>query len=216
MSPLPALNRTLVAGDVTLGLAAPAFAHGGGGGGGAHGGGVGPAGRGPGFESAAGRSAGHLDNGAKSGGGHHGGGGHHHHPIPIWWLGGGGFGFGGFAYASPFYDPFYDGWYGRRLYGDENGSSSGDNVTLRVKPENASVYVNGVLYSGRGHGHFNLPAGEWTVELRAPGYLPQTVNLRVEQGVRYTVERKLEKDRSQEPAGKRRKIEDLSDTEFAR
>lgn len=209
MSPLPAFARTLVAGVLTLILAAPVFAHGGGGGG-AHGG-VGPGGRGPGMGTAMGRSGGRLDGAARSGGGHHGGGGHHHHPIPIWWLGGG-FGFGGFGYASPFYDPFYDGWYGRRLYDDNDGNPSGDNVTLRVKPENASVYVNGILYSSRGRGHFNLPAGEWTVELRAPGYLPQTVNLRVEQGVRYTVERKLEKDRSQEPAGKRRKFEDLSDT----
>jgi hypothetical protein len=38
------------------------------------------------------------------------------------------------------------------------------------------------------------------VELRAPGYLPQTVTLRVEQGVRYTIQRKLERDRSLDPA----------------
>lgn len=147
------------------------------------------------------------------GGGHHGGG-HHHWPGPVWWWYGGGLGGPGlYGYGSPFYDPFYEGWYGTGPNSEESrsGERSGDNVQLRVSPDHTSVFVNGVLYSSRGHGHFNLPIGDWKLELRAAGYLPQVLDLHVEQGIRYTVERKLERDRSALPSGRQRKVRDLSD-----
>ncbi|HEU4753911.1 MAG TPA: PEGA domain-containing protein, partial [Armatimonadota bacterium] len=83
------------------------------------------------------------------------------------------------------------------------------NVEIKASPSRTSVYVNGILYSEKGRARFNLPAGQWKIELRAPGYLPQTIDLNVEQGIRYSIERKLEKDRSVGRDGKPLKTEEL-------
>jgi hypothetical protein len=132
---------------------------------------------------------------------------HHHHRPRVWWPFFGGLGHSPFGYRSPFYDPFYSGFYN---YGPMDRDSDGDkNVTVRVKPENARVSVNGLLYSGRGKTSFDLPVGQWTVEISAPGYRTEIISLNVEQGVRYRIERKLEKDPTQDPRGRPLKIEEL-------
>ena len=120
--------------------------------------------------------------------------GRHHHPCPPWFGVPGGFTGGPLWYRSAFYDPFYAPAFMDRPEDSREKRHSRDNVVVRVQPESASVYVNGILYSSRGHAPFSLPSGLWNVELRAPGYLPQVVELRVEQGVTYTVERRLQKD----------------------
>lgn len=132
---------------------------------------------------------------------------HRHGRRPNYWYPYGGFFFGSAFYGgsswyrSPYYDPFYNGYYGDGEERRERRRRDGDNVQVRVSPANASVYVNGLQYSSRGRGSFSLPTGRWTIELRAPGYLPQTIDLDVDQGVRYSIERRLEKDVSVTPDG---------------
>jgi hypothetical protein len=115
-----------------------------------------------------------------------------------WWFYGGYYG-SPLWYRSPFYDPFYDPFYrggfpgGEHQEKEEKGS---ENVVVDVQPKNASVYVNGIQYSSKGKTRFSLPAGPWKVELRAPGYVTQTIDLNVEPGIRYSIDRKLEKDAS--------------------
>lgn len=124
----------------------------------------------------------------------------HRWPVyyPGWWFYGGFYG-GRNWYRSPFYDPFYDGFYfsGQRYRNEDRAARAEepkDNVETKVSPENTSIYVNGLLYSSKGKAHFNLPSGKWNVELRAPGYQTQTMELEVQQGQRYTIERKLERE----------------------
>ena len=114
--------------------------------------------------------------------------------------------FGGYDY--------YGGYGGlERREDDDRPFKGGDNVEIRVKPDNAQVYVNGLLYSNKGKAKFGLPSGPWKIELRAPGYLTQVIELNVEQGIRYTIERKLEKDQEQGPDGRPLKTEELNRTE---
>jgi hypothetical protein len=201
----------LVCGTLIAASTAPAFAGRGGSGRGGGGGGR----SGGGLRNAIPRRgqpnpprANRPDNRPGNGGGNRGGGRNHHRPgrrfyrWSPWSVGlyggfGGysGFGMGFGYYRSPFFDPFYSPYYysgmDREPREDEVGSG---NVIVNVKPSNASVYVDGLLYSGKGKTRFNLPVGTWKLELRAPGYLPQTIELRVEQGVEYKIERKLEKE----------------------
>jgi hypothetical protein len=65
-------------------------------------------------------------------------------------------------------------------------------VVVEVSPKQAEIFANGVSY-GKRKAKLNLPAGEWLVELRAPGYETQVVKLNVEPGVKYRVEKKLHK-----------------------
>ena len=109
------------------------------------------------------------------------------------------------------YDSYYGGLENRD--NDDRPFKGGDNVEIRVKPDNAQVYVNGLLYSNKGKAKFGLPSGPWKIELRAPGYLTQIIELNVEQGIRYTIERKLEKDLEQGPDRKPLKTEELNRTE---
>ena len=98
-----------------------------------------------------------------------------------------GFWGGPFGYRSRFYDPFYD-----RNSSDESSWRGDDNVRVSVSPaKETEVWVNGMLYSRKGKATFNLPTGLWKVELRARGYATQFVDLDVQEGVRYSVERKL-------------------------
>jgi hypothetical protein len=132
--------------------------------------------------------------------------------VPRWWWYrpyGYGFGLGfGPAFASPFYDPFYNGYY-QRLDEDDDTKRGGGNIDIRVSPKNAEILVNGVRYGEKGRARLNLPSGLWKIELRAPGYAPQTVDLNVDQGIRYSIERKLEKDRTVGKDGRPLKSEDL-------
>lgn len=111
---------------------------------------------------------------------------------------------GGLWWGNPFYDPFYrTGYYqDERDARDENQGAG--NIEVNVSPREAEIWVNGVRY-GRGKARFSLPSGVWTMELRQPGYLPQILELTVEPGVRYKVDRKLRKDESLEPGGSPRK-----------
>jgi hypothetical protein len=120
---------------------------------------------------------------------------------------------GWFGRPGYYFNPFgYDPYYGNLEASDESRpTKGGDNVQLRVKPDDAQVYVNGLLYSNRGRARFGLPIGPWKIEIRAAGYVSQTIELNVEQGIRYTIERKLEKDRGVSPDGRPLPTEDLND-----
>lgn len=172
------------------------------------------------------RGGGSVDAGPGKGGGHRGGGRHHggrgrggwgrdwYWCSPFFGLG---FGFwdSPFWYRSPYYDPYYDSYAMARYGGadEERGRRGGDNVVVNVSPRNTEVYVNGLQYGRSGRTHFNLPTGVWRLELRAPGCIPQTIDLNVEQGIRYTIERRLEKDAGVRPNGKPLKIEELGPRE---
>lgn len=102
---------------------------------------------------------------------------------------------GGLWWGNPYYDPFYrTGSY--RDEDQEDRQQKGErNIEVRVQPREAEISVNGVSY-GRGRASFSLPSGAWTMELTAPGYLPQILELIVEPGVKYRVERSLKRDES--------------------
>ncbi|MFN3648369.1 MAG: PEGA domain-containing protein [Armatimonadota bacterium] len=216
----------LMCGALVLGSVAPALAGKGGGGGRGGGGGGGRSGgglrnpfqrRGQPNPPRTGRPHHRPGDGGGNRGGGRGRDRHHHHPgrrfyrWSPWSLGlfggYGGLGLGFGYYRSPFYDPFYSPYYysgmDRESREDEVGSG---NVIVNVKPSNASVYVDGLLYSSKGKTRFNLPVGTWKLELRAPGYLPQTIELRVEQGVEYKIERKLEKEPALEQPRRKERV----------
>lgn len=102
-------------------------------------------------------------------------------------------------YRSGFYgDSFFYGIYAPRMgaygYRQERERDSGENITINVSPKNTSVFVNGLLYSSKGRARFNLPIGTWKIELQAPGHSPQSLEIKVDQGIRYIIERKLDRD----------------------
>lgn len=132
---------------------------------------------------------------------------HHHGHGGDWWYGRPGY-WGSFGYGG-FYDPFYSpfGSYG---YADRDQDRIDErNVEVRVQPDNAQVYVNGLLYSNSGKARFTLPSGPWTIEIRAPGYRTERVELAVEQGKRYKIERKLQRDETVGRDGRPLRSEEL-------
>lgn len=148
------------------------------------------------------------------GGKHHGrdhdhGHGHGHGHGPGWWARRPywGYGFGGYFY-DPFYSPFYS--YGAYDDDGDRNQAEEENIEVRVKPDDAQIYVNGLLYSNRGKARFTLPSGPWTVEIRAPGYQTERIELNVEQGKRYKIERKLRRDETFNRDGKPLKTEELN------
>src|SRR5687768_14433305 len=84
------------------------------------------------------------------------------------------------------YDPFLFRGPIQYRQGDDGFDKHKENIQLKVSPKNTEVYAGGLLYSKKGSSpRFNLPSGEWKIELRAPGYESQTVELKVEPGVKY-------------------------------
>lgn len=111
----------------------------------------------------------------------------------LWWYG-----------PTPWYDPWYDPWfmyggypygYGMAMYGYSGGYGAGSSggsgggshsseeyhpetgsLRLRVDPEKAQVYVDGVLqgvvddFNGLS-GHLNITGGTHMLELRANGFV---------------------------------------------
>jgi len=116
---------------------------------------------------------------------------------------------GPFGYGGGFYNPFYSP-FNSYSYADRDQDREDDrNIDVRVQPDNAQVYVNGLLYSNRGKARFTLPSGPWTIEIRAPGYQTERIELSVEQGKRYKIERKLQRDETLGRDGKPLKAEEL-------
>lgn len=142
----------------------------------------------------------------------HGHGHHHHHGHGgDWWYGRPGY-WGSFGYGG-FYDPFYSPFYSYGYTAREQDREDDRNVEVRVKPDNAQVYVNGLLYSNSGKARFTLPSGPWTIEIRAPGYRTEWIELAVEQGKRYRIERKLQRDETVGRDGRPLKAEELGPKE---
>jgi hypothetical protein len=112
--------------------------------------------------------------------------------------------YGGFAYA-PFYDAFdpffFD--YGYAPIGTSTTTPSPSNdekgvLHFRVKPRKAEVYIDGTLvgnateFEGLFH-KLKLEPGVHRLELRAPGYVPVIVNVRISPGQSITYRGELEK-----------------------
>jgi len=106
------------------------------------------------------------------------------------------------AYWGPFwgYSPYgYDGYAGPYAYAGYNRDGA---VKLDVKPKNAEVYADGDYvgevrdFDGAFH-HLELAGGEHKIEVRASGYEPLTVNVRIMPGRTVTYRGELE------PAGGR-------------
>ena len=120
----------------------------------------------------------------------HDGDGHGRHRRPRW-----------YPYPNYWGSPFigsYWGYSGLYGYGTPYYYSDNDverdaenNVRVDVSPGQTEVWVNGMLYSRDGKASFRLPNGVWRVELRAPGYVTEVVELNIVSGSRYTIDRKL-------------------------
>ena len=116
---------------------------------------------------------------------------------PTWWY-------------DPWYDPWYDmyGGYGNYgyssyMYGGGGGSrdeprSETGSIRLKVNPEKAKVYIDGVLqgavddFNGLG-GHLDVAAGSHQLELRAEGYVTLKDEIVVEAGRTQTYRGALKK-----------------------
>jgi hypothetical protein len=117
-------------------------------------------------------------------------------------LGYGGLGLYGLSYYGGFYDPWYGSWdpyygaydpFGGSVgYGGGYGYSSSPSqeddeggIHLRVKPSDASVYVDG-YYVGlvsQFDGTFQklrIESGQHRIEIRAPGYETLTLDVQIE------------------------------------
>jgi len=154
-----------------------------------------------------GGGSGGSNGGNHNGGGDHGGrGGGRYFPYyysPFWGPSfGGWYGSGRDWYRSPYYDPFYE---GSRTADGVRGT---ENILVDVSPPGTIIRVNGAEYGKNGRARFSLPEGKWRLELTAPGYVPQHIELDVQPGIRYDIRRTLERDRRADPSGKPLKSED--------
>ena len=68
-----------------------------------------------------------------------------------------------------------------------------ENVSLRVSPREAWVYLNGVRTDVDGRERLNLPPGRYRLEFVRGGYRTEVADLDVQPGIEYEVERKLSK-----------------------
>lgn len=102
----------------------------------------------------------------------------------------GGLGFDGYYGYGGYYDPAYGGYpgYGVSPYYGQGGGFSSDydgSLHLKMKPRGAQVYVDG-YYAGvvdDFDGIFqrlHLDAGPHRIEVRAPGYEPLMLNVRID------------------------------------
>jgi hypothetical protein len=76
---------------------------------------------------------------------------------------------------------------------EEQVRREGGNVDLKVAPGDVAVLLNGRLIDMEGRGDLSLPPGKHRLEFVRPGYRTEMAELEVQQGVDYTVERKLSK-----------------------
>ena len=110
------------------------------------------------------------------------------------------YGYGAFGLGYYYYDPYswYPGYAGYASYpfnGYGYGYPTGE-IRLKVKPRDAEVFVDG-YYAGTvndfdGFGQaLRLEEGPYTIEVRAPGYAPLSVNVRIQPGRKMTYEGEL-------------------------
>jgi hypothetical protein len=118
-------------------------------------------------------------------GGNYGWGGYYGWGDPFWW--GAFWGWGWPIAWGGYYGPWYDtpGYYGGLTYGGVNPAAPVNNLTsvvTNVSPEEALVYLNGVLigtardFNGESDVLY-LGAGHYTVEFRLPGYHSRALEL---------------------------------------
>lgn len=119
---------------------------------------------------------------------------------PYWWGGSYGSPYGwGYPYYGYGYGYGYDyGYYGggqRAYYGYDYGS-----IKLKVKPKEAEVYVDG-YYMGQVDDfdgvfqHLDLDSGTHRIEIRAEGYQPLVLEMKIEPGRSVTYENRLRPSR---------------------
>lgn len=120
-----------------------------------------------------------------------------------YWYAGTYWGWGRYGY---WYDPFfYGGGYIDAGYGGGGGGGGGyepkstiGSIRLKVNPDTAKVYIDGVLYGQADEfdglrDHLQIDAGRWTIELRADGYETLRREIVVEAGRTLTERANLKK-----------------------
>jgi hypothetical protein len=129
--------------------------------------------------------------------GYRGWGGHFRWSSPFWWGGYLGWGWP-FAYYG-YYGPGYD---GPGYYGSTDAGEPGEGLTpvdTDVSPEEALVYLNGVLigtaddFDGNPD-YLYLGPGHYTLEFRMPGYRSRTLELDAEGEAKIPVDFELERE----------------------
>jgi hypothetical protein len=76
---------------------------------------------------------------------------------------------------------------------DARRREGSENVALRVSPDRTAVLLNGVFVNMDGRAGLELPPGRHRLEFVRPGYRTEVAEVEVQQGLDYTVERKLSK-----------------------
>ncbi len=118
---------------------------------------------------------------------------------PFWW--GGYWGNPYWGWGSPYWGYGYGYGYGYDYgYYDRSGYRDYGSLKLKVKPDNAEVYVDG-YYMGQVDDfdgvfqHLDLESGPHRIEIRAEGYQPLVIEMRIEPGRTVTYENQLRRSR---------------------
>jgi hypothetical protein len=72
------------------------------------------------------------------------------------------------------------------------------NLQLDIQPRDVEVRIDGVLTTRDGRASLDLPTGTYRLEVSRPGYKPFETEVVVRQGIRYTVETRLERQPGEE------------------
>jgi hypothetical protein len=78
--------------------------------------------------------------------------------------------------------------------------SKGGNVELHVDPKDVEVIVDGIPTARSGRAVLSLPSGVHHIEVLKSGYRPWTLDLDVQQGIRYRLDQRLERLSKEEQA----------------
>jgi hypothetical protein len=109
------------------------------------------------------------------------------------------YGYGAFGLGYYYYDPYawYPGYWNYPFTGYGYGNPTGE-IRLKVKPRDAEVFVDG-YYAGTVNDFdgfsqaLRLEEGPYTIEIRAPGYAPLSINVRIQPGRKINYEGELQK-----------------------
>ena len=109
------------------------------------------------------------------------------------------YGYGAFGLGYYYYDPYawYPGYWSYPFTGYGYGNPTGE-LRLKVKPKEAEVFVDGYYagtvneFDGFAQG-LRLEEGPYTIEIRAPGYEPLSINVRIQPGRKINYEGVLQR-----------------------
>jgi hypothetical protein len=121
-----------------------------------------------------------------------------------WAFGGTRWGWGRYGlWYDPFsyyaFSPYYMTSFGGASERVERDTYPTGSIRLRIAPKEAKVYVDGALvgvvdeFDGLSH-HLDLQPGRHSIEMRADGYQPLTIDVQVQEGRTTTARGKMQKD----------------------